>query len=211
MTTQTIMKAEITSDLDDRSDLVDEIASAITSAITHSQRDRFYWNEKRSLTFSTVASQQNYTSSDAANIPNMLRIDQAHITVSGQRRELRRVNFYELETLYDTSASSGEPFEYAYHDREIWLYPIPSTTYTVRVLGHMIVAAPATDGEASNPWMTEAYELIRCRAKAYLAMHKLRDPELAQSMQAMEADALARLRKETALRLGTGMFTPTEF
>jgi hypothetical protein len=30
-------------------------------------------------------------------------------------------------------------------------------------------------------------------------------------MQAMEADALARLRKETALRLGTGMITPTCF
>jgi hypothetical protein len=211
MTTLTALKAEIVSDLDDRTDLTDEIASAITSAITYYQRTRFYFNEKRSLTFSTVAAQQNYTSSDAANIPNMLRIDLVHFTVSGQRRELRRRNFYELETLYDTSASSGEPFLYAYHDREIWLYPIPSTTYTVRVLGHMIVAAPATDGEASNPWMTEAYELIRCRAKAYLAAHKLRDPELAQTMQALEFDALGRLNKETALRLGTGMITPTEF
>jgi hypothetical protein len=211
MSTLATLKAEIVSDLDDRTDLTAEIASAITSAITFYQRDRFYFNERRSTTFATVADQQNYGSAASSDIPNFLRIDQAHITVSGQRRELNRVNFYQIEPMFDSSAATGEPYSYAYYNRDVWLYPVADDAYTVRLLGLLVVAAPATDDEASNPWMTEAYELIRCRAKGYLAIHKLRDTDLAQLMGQAEGDALARLRKETALRLGTGQFVSTCF
>lgn len=204
MTTLATLKAQIVSDLDGRTDLTSDIAVAISRAIEHYQRDRFYWNERRSLTFSTFAAQDNYGTAASADIANMVRIDFAHITINNYRYPLRRRDFYELEQLYDDAALNGQPSEYAYFNREVWLYPRADNTYTIRLLGHMIIAEPASDGEADNPWMTEAFELIRCRAKAYLAVHKLRDNELAQIMGVAEQEALARLRKETALRLGSG-------
>jgi hypothetical protein len=213
MTTLATLKAQIADDLDRSDGSIDTaIATEITNAIRHYQRFTFYWNgDIRDVTFSTVASQTAYGATDAAAIPYAIKIDLAHITVSGQRYELSRRNYLELETLYDTTAASGEPYEYAYYDQQVWLYPIPNAAYTVRLLGLFRVDAPASDAEAGNPWMTEAFELIRCRAKVYLAAHKLRDPELAATMQAAEEDALRQLRKETALRSGTGNIVSTRF
>lgn len=205
MTTLALLKATIANDLDRTDTSLDtEIAAAINTAIEHYQRYRFYFSEARSLTFSTVAAQSNYAAADNANIPLIKQIDLVHVTVGGIRYEMTREDFYDLETLYDTSASSGEPFRYAYFNREFWLYPIPGDVYTVRVLGLYKIAAPASDAEADNPWMTEAYELIRCRAKAYLGVHKQRDFESAQVLAAAEQQALDKLMAETAMRLGTG-------
>jgi hypothetical protein len=210
MSTLGTLKAEIASDLD-RTDLTAAIASAITSAISHYQRTRFYFNELTTVTFSTVDGRESYDVGDAAAIPYAVQIDQAQITVSGQIRVMARRNYLELAALYDTSASEGEPTNWSYYDQTVWLYPIPGAVYSVKLIGLFRVDAPASDGEAGNPWMTEAYELIRCRAKAYLGIHRTRDPELVQMMQMAEADALRRLVAETGLRNGTGMITPTQF
>lgn len=43
------------------SDIQSEIQSAIKSAIAHYERERFYFSELRSETFSTVANQEFYT------------------------------------------------------------------------------------------------------------------------------------------------------
>ena len=59
--------------------------------------------------------------------------------------------------------------------------------------------------------MTESYELLRSRAKAYLAVHVLRDPELAQLMAVAEREALTKLRSETAKRVKTGRIVSTQF
>jgi hypothetical protein len=210
MSTLGTLKAEIAADLD-RSDLTAAIASAINAAINHYQRTRFYFNEVNTVDFSTVADQQAYDVGDAAAIPYAIRIDQVQLTVSGQIRRMRRESYLDLAPLYDTSASQGEPYSWAYFDQQVWLYPIPQTAYDVTLIGLFRVDAPSSDIEANNPWMTEAYELIKCRTKAYLGIHRTRDPELVQTMQMAEADALRRLVAETSLRNGTGMITPTCF
>jgi len=208
MTTLATLKAEIASDFDrEDGSLTTEIAAAVTTAINYYKPKRFYFNERRSLTFSTVATQQNYGTTDNMAIPDLVRIDQVHKTVSGQRMALCRRDFLELEPLYDVSASTGEPYDFAYFNRELWLYPVPDQVYTIRVIGLYKVAGPATDGEADNPWMTEAYELIRYRASAYLAANSLRNPELAAAKLQAEADALSSLRAETTKRLGSGMIS----
>jgi len=144
-----------------------------------------------------------------------VRIDQAHITVSAQRYTLKRRDFLDMEPLFDGSAIGGQPYEFSYYNREIWLYPVPTDVWTIRVIGLLKIAAPASDGETDNPWMTEAYELIRSTAKAYLAVHKLRDPDLAAMMgdenSGAIANALTDLGLETALRVGTGIVRSTPF
>jgi hypothetical protein len=60
-----------------------------------------------------------------------------------------------------------------------------------------LLPPPASDGEAGNIWMTYAERLIRARAKRELALHWLRDVDLANGMQTAEQVALAELRNRT--------------
>ncbi len=210
MTTLAALKAEIADDLD-RTDITTRIASAITSAITFYQRQRFYFNETREETFSTVAAQSDYDVDDDAQIPNFLGFDALFITVSSQIRDLTPMDPRLMERLLDNSAASGEPTVYAYYNETIRLYPIPDIAYTIRMMGPMKVAAPAADATTGNRWMTDAYELIRCRAKLYLATHVLRDSDLAQIMSMAEKDALAQLLAEGTSKMGSGVLVATEF
>jgi hypothetical protein len=68
----------------------------------------------------------------------------------------------------------------------------------MRVAAAVDVAAPTTDVEASNPWMTTAERLIRSRAKLELALHVLKDLELAATMQQAVEEAFEQLKSRTA-------------
>lgn len=210
MTTLATLKAEIADDIA-RTDLTTQIADAITKAIEHYQKRRFFFNETRDVTFSTVADQAIYTSADNADIPNFYKIDGLFITVSGHTYDLRRIDPLIMEHLQDDSASSGQSTSYSYFNQSLWLYPIPDQAYTVRTQGHIKVAVPATDAEADNVWMTHGYELIRARAKASVALHKIRDVELANEARAAELVALEALDAETSQRIGTGRIVPTSW
>jgi hypothetical protein len=210
MTTLTILKADILDDLA-RSDLVSATADAITRAIKFYQPTRFYFNESRDLTFSTVAAQSRYSSSDDADIPYFYALDGVFITVSGQNRALKPIDVSEFEFLTDNSAASGEPYAYCRFAQGFGLYPVPDDAYTVRPIGHVLKAEPATDGEANNVWMTEAYQLIRATAIADLASYKMRDYELAQAMAMVADQQLGVLRRATSQRKATGCIRPTVF
>lgn len=199
MTTLALLKARIVDDFDNRSDLTTSIGYAINDAIEHYQSRRFWFNEARSVTFSTVASTYIYTPST-----DVITIDTATILVGTDKRTLDPIAPETVEIWTDQSALSGEPYSYAKYGGDIWLYPVPTDAWTVRLVGHIKVDAPATDDEADNVWMTEAFELIRCAAKAYIALHKLRDVELAQTMAIAEQRALSRLQGKSAEKTGVG-------
>lgn len=210
MSTLATLKAAIASDLK-RTDLTGEIATAITSAINFYQVNRFYFNESRSSTFATVAAQSRYTEADDADIPKFVRIDALFLEDGSNTYEQYRADPVEMEFMLGSSASSGRPSTYAYFDQSFWLHPIPDDVYTVRPMGVIKKDAPATDDEADNVWMTDAYELIRCRAKFLLAVHTLIDLSLIDRMSRMEALELNRLRTETGAKVGRGRIMPTEF
>lgn len=210
MTTLAALKAEIADDLD-RTDLTTRISSAITSAINHYRKTRFFFNESRTVTFTTVADQDTYTSADQVLIPSMFDFDVVTISVDDDDRELRPMSHVEIELLNDADASSGEPVAYAYFNQGFRLYPKPDDAWVVRIVGGIKTAAPATDDEANNVWMVEAYELIRCRAKKYLAMHVLRDTEMATVMNEAERLAFEALVAETSKKKATGTIRATTF
>lgn len=179
MTTLATLKGRIALDIDDTGGTYsDDIADAITRAIEFYQTMRFDFNETRNETFSTVADQQIYTESDDASIPLFYGFDMLTITVAGQRRDLEKKSHELIEVLSDNSASTGEPYCYAYFDNSIQLYPIPDQAYTVRMIGHIKKAEPATDGETDNVWMTTGYQMIRAKAKEYLAADVMDDDAL---------------------------------
>lgn len=204
------MKARIADELA-RADLTSQIAYAITDAIECYQSERFWFNESRDVTFSTVASQEYYTSSDNALIPDIYAIDYAVMTVGSVVNALTRYTPEHIEYLSDDGTQTGEPCAYAYFQKKIRLYPVPTDVYTVRIAGHVKVAAPATDGEADNPWMTDAERLIRARAKYNLAVDILYEPNLASAMSAAITDAFDQLKGRTNRQVGTGIIAPTCF
>lgn len=204
------MKARIADELA-RSDLTSQIASAITTAIERYQSERFWFNESRSTTFSTVAGQALYGSSDNSAIPDFYTIDWAAVIISSVVHELGRVAPKQIEFWQGASNTTGQPTDYAWWNKQIWLYPKPSDAWTVRLAGHLKVAAPASDSETGNVWMTDAERLIRARAKWEIATHVTQDPTMAAVQAAAVDEALAQYAKRTAGQTGTGLIRPTVF
>src|SRR5262249_23920693 len=99
----------------------------------------------------------------------------------------------------------------AWYDRKLRLYPPPGQVYPVRIAGHFRLGAPASDLEAGNVWMVEAERLIRSRAKYELAIHWLKDGELATTMAASVTEALDQLKARTNRQTATGIVQPTRF
>lgn len=210
MTTLATMKAEIADDLT-RSDLDAAIASAITSAIRFYQSRRFYFNESRDLTFSTVIGQARYATADDADIPKFITLDGVFAAVNGHNRELCPMGVQSFEILNDNSASTGEPYSYCYYNVGFGLYPVPNAVYVIRPIGHVLKDAPAADTEADNVWMTDAYQLIRRRASADVALTKMRNTGLAQVLALAGDSELERLEEETSRRKATGRIQATSF
>lgn len=205
MTTRSAMIAEMADDME-RSDPA-AFASKINAAIRHYQPRRFWFNESRATTFPTVASTDVYTFDDIGT--EFYRIDGAFITIAADDvRELERANYATFET---SDTGTGEPLLYAYIARAIRLWRNPDDAYSVRLVGHIKFNAPATDNETGNVWMTEAYDLIMCRAKAELYAHRYEDPQNAAIMQQAEASALKRLRAATDGKTEAGYLEATDF
>lgn len=212
MSTLAILKARIADDIL-RADIPTQIGNEINSAIAFYQEERFFFAENRTRTFSTVIGQAAYSSADDADIPLMRKIDVVFCTdVGGRQWVLDPDTAPALQALIgDAGALQGEPSSYARFDDGFLIYPIPRAVYTILPMGHMEVAAPATDNETDNPWMTKAFELIRCRAKAMLYTHVLRDQVQAQLMSAAEDAAREALRRATSTKSDAGRVTPTQF
>jgi len=196
MSTLAIMKARIADELS-RSDLTSQIALAISDAIAAYEDERFLFNESRNVVFSTTASQEFYDSTDAAAIGTINKIDYAVVTVNGDVQELRYQTPEDMEHLSDGVPATGAPWDYTFYDQQIRLYPTPDAAYTVRFAANVIAAAPASDGETGNPWMTYAERLIRSRAKNELALHVTKDMEEAQRMAVAVQEAYDQLKGRT--------------
>ena len=211
MTTRAIMLAEMADDML-RSDTT-LFTNKINAAIRHYQPRRFFFNESRSVTFNTVASTDLYRFGAGLEITTeFYRLDSVFITIAAQDvRELERVNYVDLEALAGNDANTGEPSQYAFINKAIRLWANPDAIYATRLTGHIKAAAPASDEEADNPWMVEAYDLIMSRAKAELYAHSYEDPDNAALMQQAEARALRSLQDATLDKVSTGYLEATDF
>lgn len=173
------------------------ISNAITTAIEAYIDERLYFNETRTSTFTTVADQEFYSSSDDADIGKIIKIDYLKLQVGDSVFDLMPDFPSEIESASNNATATGQPGWWVFYDQKIRLYPVPSDAWTVRIAGVYKYAAPASDDEANNFWMTDAERLIRSRAKYELALHMYRDTELAQTMASAVTEALEQLRRRT--------------
>lgn len=203
------MKTRIADELM-RSDLDSQIALAITEAIEFYQKQRFYWNELDNVTFSTVAAQAAYTSTEEPYIPTAYDMDSVFVTVSGNEYEVKRIDPTRWRVL-NNSSTQGQPYQYQYFNRTLSLYPIPDQVYTIRLTGHFKIDAPADDDEANNPWMTDAEALIRHRAKFILYRDVILEPQRAAECSQAETEQLVIQRATTSSMIRTGQIVPMDF
>lgn len=214
------MKARIADELA-RDDLTTQIGYAINDAISAYNNERFYFNESRDLTFVTVQGQDFYTSSDLADMPNIIKIDWMKLYLNNYPYALFASSPEELEALSIAGTSMGQPYQYCWYQQKIRIYPIPSTAgLTIRIGAVISQAPPANDSVTGNPWMADAERLIRSRAKWELARHVLNDDDLALRMGGPTTDtegdpdggavgdALKNLRVKTKrlTQIGAGAF-----
>lgn len=212
MTTLATMKTRIASELR-RSNITNQIADAINTAIGAYEHERFYTNESRENTFTTVANQEFYTSSDAVFIGLLTKIDYVMLYINDTPYQLYPTFPELLEEASTNGTSTGSPTEYSWYDEKIRLYPVPDEAWTIRVAGVLSVAEPASDNETGNFWMTTAERLIRSRAKQELALHVLKDLQLAQTMGGAATEAYDQLdvRTKRITKTGGGRIKPMEF
>lgn len=203
-----------------RTDLTSQIALAILSAVAHHQARRFYFNEA-TFTFSTVAHQEYYSSSDNAAIATLDEIEIVKILYSGAYQELDRWAFEGIDRASTVSTTYSVPSVYAYFNEQIRLYSIPNAVYTITVAGtkRFTALSGSTD---TNPWTTvaDAEGLIRQRAKADIMINTLRDPTWRGEAASLvdrgvlsvpELNELGRLTRQTARRETGGRIMATAF
>lgn len=186
-----------------RDDLSDELATALTEviqrAIEYFSLQRFTFNETRVVTS---------TSGEYADIPSGIRrIDVLSVTVGSNSYALRVQPYQVIEEWNNYAASSsGQPTDYSVSEGQYRFYPIPNTTYPIITLGVKDVA-PAIDyddADSSNAWLVQGYDLIAARCRYLLYRDYFRDDAGASIALGAELEAIARLREEASLLLGTG-------
>jgi hypothetical protein len=214
VTTKAILRARILDDLErDQTNDGTRIDNCIDDAIAFYQPKRFFFNESAGVALSTVAAQQTYTFSTPTTTGDITtefyEIDGVYVTASGTVYDLDVQNYNDILSWTDTSTPSSRPTDWAYAARRLIFYPIPDAIYTMSLTGHIKVAKPANDAETDNPWMTEAFELIRSAAKRFYAAHILGDDAIAGRAQAMEKMALTSLMDATVDRVRTGYVSPS--
>lgn len=209
MTTYAIMQARIANELA-RSDLNTEIKESIQSAIATYETTRFWFNQSRALTFSTVVGQRAYGSADLADIPTMVRIDTVLQTQGGTLSEIDRISPVEMDLFHSPSTSDGKPVAWSWIGDEIHFWPTPNAIYSTRLIG--IPRLPAlVNGSDTNAWMTYGERLIRAAAKRILHTNVTRDTAAAALHFTEEQFCLEKMNSETLSRMPRGQIRATEF
>ncbi|MEE7505216.1 hypothetical protein [Methylobacterium mesophilicum] len=191
--------AEIADDIE-RADLGPQIATAVDRAIRFFQPDRFFFNEGY-VTFETIAGSDVYAAGDAGAIPDLMAIDSVVMLDGATPTVLQRVDEAWIEK-GDEPTSQSRPCAYAYFERSLRLWPMPSDVWTVRIMAHVRLPAPALD--EANAWTDEASGLIAARAKWHLALNALRSAPMAQMQAQIVDDELRALRGRSNVIASTG-------
>lgn len=202
MTTYVILRNRISDDVRSvstasSSDISSQIAAEVLSAVAYYAREPFYFNTKTN-TFSTVANQEYYSSSDLSDIATLVKIFTMTVTQNSIKMPVKPISFADIDDA-QTGQVIARPTYYAYFKQNIRLYPIPDAVYTMTMAYVYKLTALSADAD-TNAWTTDAEELIRARASRRLYENVVRNPGRAEIARMQEAEALAALKRETRMR-----------
>jgi hypothetical protein len=209
------MRTRIADELANDGDITTaQINYAIQDTIKQYER-RPWWFNQKTATFPAIASREYYGSADLADIPNIVQIIAATVTVSSMKAPLKALDYVAIDDEQDGSVV-GEPRVFASFKNEIRLFPIPNDAYTITLSYIYRLTALSADAD-TNAWMVEAEELIRSGAKRRIALNYLESEEVAARFAVMEREAFTELQGEnrrrwpnTILRI-PAMLPPNDF
>lgn len=165
-----------------RSDLSSRIVEAIQSAVRHYERQRFYFNETTSV-FNLSRSQADYTLANMS-LTGVVRIDMIRVTVNGTTYPMKPVGYKELREKVTSASYVGYPREYAFYQEKLYVYPLPTATFTAEVswVRRLPGISFTASNSVSNAWTNEAFDLIRERAMAQVKINVLQQGAAKQEM-----------------------------
>ena len=209
MTTFASLRSAVADDLE-RSDLTTQIGTEINNAIREYSRRRFWFSQSRTLTFSTVAAQEFYGTSDSASIPRIVEADKVILTDGSNRYPLCQVDNDTMEMMDTPSTADNRPTHWAYVQGEIRLWPTPNAVYSIRVTG-LIAPEALSDDSDSNIFTLNAFDVIRHSARRRVMSNTLKDLEGASVASEAERAALSSLNTQSVLLMGRGTIEATDF
>lgn len=181
-----------------RDDLTTEIGEAIKTAIDAYTDERFFFNETRAITFPTTQGDEFYSASANSSISDIQVIDYVYLYLGDTPHELLYMRPSDMESASTNATNVGTPAWYTWYGSMIRVYPAAAeSNWIIRIGASVKMAAPASDAEANNVWMTHAERLIRSRSKYELALNVLYDTEMAQVMTSAVTEAFDQLKNRT--------------
>lgn len=215
-----VMQTAIASELQNRTDLTDEISGAINSAIAYYQKHKFWFSEEVE-TASTIAGQAALALPSDLGWVDGLTVLTAPGTLPLRltRRDWREM----IEMGANSTLGPAQPTDYAIQGNVLWLYPTPDNAYTLTMYENFMNAAPVNASDISC-WTTagQAEALIRSRTVADIICHVLKmdyaiaeRDELAMGdepfLSRQERYAYLNLRSLTQQRVSAGRIRAVAF
>jgi hypothetical protein len=158
------------------------VQDSVLSAIKLVENYRFAFNEFNDVTV-TASSSATYVPfsrilSDASVVP--VKIDTIKVVVSGRDYPLDETTWAAIDSI-DAGQWYGYPDRYAVHSENIRLYPPPNQNMVLKIAGakRLLEVTAGAAAAATNGWMVDAEEMIRCVAKGNLFRDELRNPTAA--------------------------------
>lgn len=205
MATYGDMQARIADELG-RADLTTQIQNAIKTAIAFYE-NREWWFQEGSWTINTVIGAEHYPV--PADMDSIVE-DGTYIIVSGNRYPMKEESYqWIVENIFNTSLV-GWPEKFAIFNELIWTYPLADNVYPMVFAGWKRLPE-LTDPNTSNDWTTTCEGLIRTRAKWDIALHVIRNYDLADRMKAAEMEALKNVEDRNVQQASSGKIKPTLF
>ena len=189
-----------------RTNINSQVRDAIRSAIAHYEETAPYHFNTERAEAPTVASSKYLALPD--DFVDFIGAYPVQITVNQSTYPLNRRQWDYLQLIdLDAVVGEGIPFDWAYGDNQIRLYPIPQQAYTICLYYKKKLDALSADAD-TNAWMTDGERMIRARAKwdLYLNVIHQYDNAAMQERQAAEADR--SLRGIRARRAASGTIMP---
>lgn len=200
------MQQRIADDLD-RTDLSTQIKKAINRAITFYLKEPF-WFKETSATFSTVAGQKAYSSTDTS-ITDIGRIYLVESILNSANYEVDEKDIKWIENMNPNDAR-GQPTDYAWWQNKFYIYLVPDAIYTMRVWYTKKYVDLSADAD-TNDWTTYAEDLIEARARWWLYDRIIMDDTQAGKAKNAEIEALGALREVNEGYVAQGKVPPTCF
>ena len=172
------------------------VATAILSAIARLERKRFHFNEVVGLVVS-ASSSSTYVSLPAT----LLMVDSVRTTIGSRDYTLRAAPWGVINDV-DSGQYFGYPSYYSLKGTQLRLYPPPNQDMPLTISGtqQLTEVSAAATAAATNAWMTDAEEMVRCLAKSFLFRDEVRNPQLQSWFETESMKAERELKRQSTNR-----------